>query len=300
MLRRLCLQVVLPRATSKGKPAAKPILPESILMVNLFSIIALGFLFGMRHATDADHVVAVTTIVARHRSSRHAAVIGAFWGLGHTLTILAVGGGIILLGWVIPARIGLSMEFSVGLMLILLGVLNLTGILQWLRQAVSPGHVSPEQIQTQTRSHGEYVHTHPHEYVRETHSHSLEQVPLGWLDRNFGRIGIYQLLRPLFVGIVHGLAGSAAVALMVLTTIRNTKWAVVYLIDFGIGTMVGMMLMTVAIAVPFAYSGKQSSQLNWGLRIASGLISLGFGFFIVYKIGFVNGLFSGDPQWSPR
>src|ERR1700674_3253399 len=106
-------------------------------MIGLFSIIALGFFLGMRHATDPDHVIAVTTIVARYRKISHAALIGAFWGVGHTLTILMVGSGIILFGWVIPTRIGLSMEFSVGLMLILLGILNLTGILQWITNTFS-------------------------------------------------------------------------------------------------------------------------------------------------------------------
>jgi high-affinity nickel-transport protein len=95
----------------------------------LVAVAALGFFLGMRHATDADHVIAVTTIVARQRSTRSAALIGAVWGLGHTLTILVVGGGIILFGWVIPPRVGLSMEFSVGLMLIILGLMNLTGVL---------------------------------------------------------------------------------------------------------------------------------------------------------------------------
>ncbi|HKV73145.1 MAG TPA: hypothetical protein VJN95_01395, partial [Gemmatimonadales bacterium] len=96
-------------------------------MNGLFSIVALGFFLGMRHATDPDHVVAVTTIVARQKKAGSAAWIGALWGLGHTLTILIVGGGIILFRWVIPPRLGLSMEFSVGLMLILLGIMNLSG-----------------------------------------------------------------------------------------------------------------------------------------------------------------------------
>src|SRR6202161_2565507 len=101
-------------------------------MIGLLSIVALGFFLGMRHATDPDHVIAVTTIVSRYRKISHAALIGAVWGVGHTLTILLVGSGIILFGWVIPARVGLSMEFSVGLMLILLGIMNLTGIMQWI------------------------------------------------------------------------------------------------------------------------------------------------------------------------
>src|SRR5208283_2951648 len=123
--------------------------PPDLTMLSLLSIIALGFFLGMRRATDPDHVIAVTTIVARHRKVSQAALIGAFWGVGHTLTILVVGGGIILFGWVIPTRVGLSMEFSVGLMLILLGVLNLTGMLQWLSEKFSPAH---------PKVNGEHVH----------------------------------------------------------------------------------------------------------------------------------------------
>src|SRR5579885_1440916 len=103
-------------------------------------IIAIGFVLGMRHATDPDHVIAVSTIVSRERSIPKAGWIGALWGCGHTLTIFIVGAAIILLGLVIPARIGLTMEFSVGLMLILLGILNLTGAMRWLRQKFSPAH----------------------------------------------------------------------------------------------------------------------------------------------------------------
>src|SRR5271170_7875605 len=188
-------------------------------VVNLLSVIALGFFLGMRHATDPDHVIAVSTIVSRHRSIKHAAMIGAVWGIGHTLTILLVGGGIILFGWVIPTRIGLSMEFSVGLMLILLGILNLTGILQWISNAFSPAHQdgSSGALYSQPRSRFDFAHTHLHS--PETHTHGPTQTPLSWVDRHFGRLGLYNALRPLVVGLVHGLAGSAAVALLVLTTI---------------------------------------------------------------------------------
>src|ERR1700679_631645 len=132
-------------------------------MIGLLSIVALGFFLGMRHATDPDHVIAVTTIVSRYRKISHAALIGAVWGVGHTLTILLVGSGIILFGWVIPARVGLSMEFSVGLMLILLGVLNLTGILQWIANSFSiPGSI-PGAEHSRPHRHGDYVHTHAHQ-----------------------------------------------------------------------------------------------------------------------------------------
>jgi len=272
-------------------------------MIGLFSIIALGFFLGMRHATDPDHVVAVSTIVARHRSMKHAAVIGGIWGIGHTLTILLVGSGIILFGWVIPTRIGLSMEFSVGLMLILLGVLNLTGILQWISNNVSPAAEYQDgdtgTVHAHAHSHGDYVHTHAHAHNPEAHPHDPTRTPVSWFDRHFGRLGLYNALRPLVVGLVHGMAGSAAVALLVLTTIHNPKWAVAYLLLFGVGTIAGMMLITGAIGAPFAYA-KARSRLSSGLRVASGVISFGFGLFIVYQIGFVSGLFTNNPHWTPR
>jgi ABC-type nickel/cobalt efflux system permease component RcnA len=271
-------------------------------MIGLLSITALGFFLGMRHATDPDHVIAVTTIVSRHRKISHAAMIGAFWGVGHTLTILAVGSGIILFGWVIPTRMGLSMEFSVGLMLILLGILNLTGMLQWITNAFSGSGDTPEtaHLHSHPHSHGDYTHTHPHQHDPEAHPHAAGQTPLGWFDRHFGQLGAYQIVRPFVVGLVHGLAGSAAVALLVLTTIQNPKWAIAYLLVFGIGTIAGMMLITGAMVLPFAYAGKRFGRLSDGLRIASGVISLGFGLFLVYQIGFVSGLFSSHPQWTPH
>jgi high-affinity nickel-transport protein len=107
-------------------------------------------------------------------------------------------------------------------------------------------------------------------------------------------------VRPLVVGLVHGLAGSAAVALLVLTTIRSPKWAIVYLLVFGVGTIAGMMLITGAMVLPFAYADKRFAPLNRGLRVASGLISVAFGLFLVYEIGIVNGLFTNHPKWTPH
>ena len=269
-------------------------------MTSLLSIIVLGFFLGMRHATDPDHVIAVTTIVTRHRTIKHAALLGFLWGLGHTLTIVVVGAGIILLGWVIPARIGLSMEFSVGLMLILLGIMNLQGILQWIKGNLPPAQRLPGELHSHPHSHGDYVHTHPHQHDPEAHPHNPDQTPLSWLDRHLGRIGFYQIVRPLVVGIVHGLAGSTAVALLVLTTIRVPGWAFAYLLVFGVGTIAGMMLITAAIGLPLAFTGKQLLRLNWALRVGSGLVSLVFGLFLAYQAGFVNGLFAAHPHWTPR
>ncbi len=266
-------------------------------MVTFVAIILLGFFLGMRHATDADHVIAVTTIVSRQRTLGHAAFIGALWGLGHTLTIFVVGAAIILFSLVIPPRLGLSMELSVGLMLILLGVMNLAGVMRWITETFTPAQ---NGTHSHPHSHGDYVHTHPHGHGPGAHGHAEDETPQGWLDRAFGQLGIYQALRPVIVGIVHGLAGSAAIALLVLTTIPAPLWAIVYLVVFGVGTIAGMMLITTAIAVPFAYTGIHLRQVNRYLRVASGLISVGFGLFLVYQVGFVGGLFTGHPHWTPH
>src|SRR5271170_4939513 len=266
-------------------------------MATLLSIIALGFFLGMRHATDPDHVIAVATIVSRQRSIRHAALIGVLWGLGHTITILIVGSAIILFGIVIPARVGLTMELSVGLMLILLGILNLSGILRWITETVTP---SQPGSHSHPHGHGDYIHSHPHGHSPEKHGHSKEPTPVSWMDRIFGRLGLYQVIRPLAVGIVHGLAGSAAVALLVLTAIRVPSWAILYLLVFGIGTVAGMMLITAAIAVPFKFSDGRFARLNRSMGMVSGVVSLVFGLFIVYQMGFVNGLFTHNPTWVPH
>jgi ABC-type nickel/cobalt efflux system permease component RcnA len=276
-------------------------------MITLLSIIALGFFLGMRHATDPDHVIAVTTIVSRQRSIRHAALIGILWGLGHTITIFLVGSAIILFGVVIPPKLGLTMELSVGLMLILLGVLNLTGFTRWITETFTPqsrdaqGHVHPHvHSHAHTHQQGDFVHAHPHHHEPEKHGHAEEATPVGWMDRIFGQLGLYQALRPLAVGLVHGLAGSAAVALLVLTTIRDPRWAIAYLLVFGVGTIAGMMLITAAIALPFKYSQSRFARLNRGLALASGIISIAFGIFIVYQMGYVNGIFTNHPHWTPE
>lgn len=204
---------------------------------------AVSLLLGMRHATDADHVVAVTTIVNRERSVWRSSWIGVMWGLGHTLTIFMVGGAIILFKLAFTPRLGLSMEFCVALMLIVLGYLNLT------RRVIS------------------------------------EAVPQ---------------LRPFLVGIVHGMAGSAAVTLLILPLIDDPRWALLYLGVFGLGTIVGMAMITMAIAAPAIYVGARLVGLQRRIRVASGTVSLAFGVYLGYKVGFVDGLFTARPNWTPQ
>ena len=273
-------------------------------MSNALAIAALGFFLGMRHATDPDHVVAVTTIVSRYRSVKGAAIVGAVWGVGHTLTLLVVGGGIVLFGWVVPPRVGLSMEFSVGLMLIALGAMNLAAFFERVPAAASVlpsgehagGHVhTPHHAHSHAHPHGDYVHTHKHEHDPERHPHDPDRTPLGWLDRHLGMLRGYQLARPLVVGVVHGLAGSAAVALLVLATIPEPAWAVLYLGVFGLGTIAGMLLVTAALGVPFAAGGR-SARAHRSIRVAAGVVSLCFGVFLAWRVGMVDGLFTNAPR----
>lgn len=242
-------------------------------MNGLASVVALGLLLGMRHATDADHVAAVATIVSRERSLRVAPWVGAFWGLGHTLTLMLVGVPLLAFNWAFAPRLGLAMEFAVGLMLILLGFRNL----------------SP---------HSDYSHSH---HVRPIESHHRSgEARSWWMNPSFVGLDLYQAARPFVVGIVHGLAGSAAVALLVLTTLDDVSWGFAYLMAFGLGTVVGMVLITTAIALPFAGSASRSLRAHRALRAATGLVSVGLGVFLAYRVGVVQGLFSAAPQWVPK
>jgi len=248
-------------------------------VLSVLAILILSFFLGMRHATDPDHVVAVTTIVTKQRGIAKAALIGALWGLGHTFTIFVVGTMIILFQVSIPPRLGLSMEFAVAAMLILLGVLNLTGTLRWAQEKFAPATLPAMTSATLSKENA---------------------ASKGASAAAFRGMGLYNVLRPLIVGTVHGLAGSAAVALLVMTTIRDPWWAIAYLLLFGVGTIAGMMLITAVIAAPFALTPRRFSGWNRGMAVASGLLSLSFGLFLSYQIGVVDGLFTAHPRWTPH
>lgn len=254
-----------------------PGLLTSVRLGPVLFVTGLGLILGMRHSTDADHVVAISTIVSKQRSIRNAALIGTVWGLGHTITIFAVGSLIILFGVEIPPRVGLSMEFSVAIMLILLGLLNLSGVMQRIVSRFTP-KLAPLPSEA-------------------------KGTPSNWsrlLENPVSRLGLFQCVRPLVIGLVHGLAGSAAVALLVLSTIHNPYWATAYLLVFGFGTMIGMMSMTCVIALPLAMAGDRFARLEHYLGLASGMVSVCFGSFLVYQLGFLGGLFNSHPQWTPR
>jgi len=212
-------------------------------MLSALGLSVLGLLLGIRHAVDPDHVVAVAAIATGQRSIRRASLIGAMWGVGHTVTILLVGGAIIVFRIAIPPRLGLAFEFAVGIVLIVLGVANLVSRAE---PSVSPNTA-----------------------------------------------------RPLLVGMVHGLAGSAAVALLVLAAVPDPRWAIGYLSLFGFGTIVGMILVTTAIALPAAFAATRITSLRRYLVLASGAASVIFGVLIAAQLA-GNGLFSANPVWIPR
>ena len=220
-------------------------------MLNAISAGFLGFLLGLKHATDADHVVAVTAIVARERTFRRAAWIGGLWGIGHSLTLLVVGGTIISFRLVIPPRVGLALEFGVALMLILLGFSNLR-----------PG--------TDAQDHG-----HAHEHA-------------------------FSSARPVLVGVVHGMAGSAAVAILVLAAIPQTAYAIAYLLVFGVGTVAGMTVVTGLLAAPAVYAGERLQRFQTGIRLAAGALSLAFGLLLARGIIVHGGLFAAVPAWNQK
>src|SRR6476661_2235948 len=168
------------------------------IAVNVLSFLFLGFFLGMRHATDADHVVALATIVSRQRSLAGSALIGAAWGVGHTVTVMAVGAAIIVFGVVIPPRLGMSMEFAVGVMLVLLGVLTLTGMGRAggaTHAHAGASRVDQPHVHDHLHAHGDYLHHHPHGHSPGAHGHAEEQTPLARLDRSgLGRFALYHWL----------------------------------------------------------------------------------------------------------
>ena len=268
------------------------------------AIALLGLLLGMRHATDPDHVIAVTTILSRERRLVVVARVGVVWGLGHTLTVLLVGAAIIVFKIAIPARLGLAMEFAVAVVLIMLGVGAAASL---IRKAATRMRASSSEdeglvVHAHAHAHGDAVHLHPHVHVgphenTDDAMHHDHRIPADRLPPLAAR---RPLLRSFAVGLVHGLAGSAAIALLVLSAIPQPLWATLYLAIFCAGTIVGMGLITTAIATPFMVASRRASWIHQGLVTGSGLLSFGFGLFLAYQIGIVDHLFSAAPIWIPQ
>ncbi len=231
-------------------------MPEATVL----TAVSFGFLLGVRHALDADHIVAVTTIVSCSRGLFNSARVGLSWGIGHTLTLFAVGFGVLVFKLTIPDRLALSMEFVVGVILVLLGV-------SVIRQLVM------------SRAH---VHWHQHGDKHHLHSHSHGEVP-GHDHRH--------IRRSLLIGMVHGLAGSGALTILVLSTMSSVAQGLFFLLLFGVGSILGMLVFSGLISLPFKLTAGLSLRLTLWVRGIAGLISMFLGLFIMWQTGFGGGLF---------
>lgn len=231
-------------------------MPELTMLTSLF----FGFLLGVKHALDADHVVAVTTIVSRSRSILRAVVAGLSWGIGHTVALFAAGFVVLVFRLTIPDKLSLSMEFAVGIILVLLGV-------PLVKQLVK------------MRSH---VHLHKHEDKNHMHGHTHGDTQEH--DHQYIR-------RPLLVGMAHGLAGSGALTILVLGSMSSVTQGLIFLLLFGVGSILSMLLVSGLIGFSFRLTAGRSTRLSMWVQGAAGLISVALGLFVMWKTVFVGGLF---------
>lgn len=243
---------------AEGEPA--------LASASALTVLALGLVFGLKHATEVDHVVAVTTIVSEQRKLWRAALVGALWGAGHTASLVIVGAVVLVLRVAIPERIASWLEFGVALMIITLGV---NTFVRALRRRDS-AHVHKHQHDGFTHAH---VHFHDedtaHEGATAAHSHAIR------------RIGI----KPLLVGAMHGLAGSAALTLLVLAQIASPAVGILYLLVFGAGSIVGMLLMSGLVGLPFVLTARKLDRFHHGLQTVAGALSICFGLWYAYAVG---------------
>jgi len=248
----------------------------------IISVILLGLLLGIQHSTDADHVVAVATIVSRKPGIFSGALIGALWGVGHTATIALVGGAIILGKLTVTPSMERWLELAVAVMLIVLGAGRLVWSLKG-KERVPHDHLLTDHA----HAHQEVFHSHPHDHGAVTHRHPHLH-PSRRLVAIFREVGPAQAFRSISVGLIHGLAGSAAVALLILSTIKNPYWATAYLLVFGAGTILGMMGVTLLLAVPFALSVHRFAGLHRAMAAGTGTVSLCLGLFLIYQYGYAG------------
>jgi ABC-type nickel/cobalt efflux system permease component RcnA len=226
------------------------------------AILGFGFLLGLKHATEADHLAAVSTMVARRKNMWSAALTGGLWGLGHTISLFAAGILVLLLDFQISENTERWLESCVGIMLTLLG-------LNVIRKLIGGGYLHFHQ-----HDHGDHVHVHPHVHGR-AESESADA-------HHGGRFSP----RALFVGMVHGLAGSAALMLLVIPTIGSRAIGLLYVLIFGIGSIGGMMLMSFLVGLPFHFTALRFNRFNYALQAGAGLVSVVLGLSIIYEKAF--------------
>ena len=240
------------------------------------STLALGFVLGLKHALDADHLAAVSTFASEEKNPWKSSLIGAYWGLGHTASLLAFGMAIAIFRLAVPARLSQILEFLVGIMLVVLGL-----------------NVIRKLVKTQTI----HVHSHTHDGTAHSHLHlHLGEAPHPSASGQSGaqhahRHHVLKVgSRPFIVGVVHGLAGTAALMLLVIGAIPSLLLALGYILIFGGGCVGGMMIMSMLMSVPLALAAHRMEALERAIRLAAGLFSLGFGIFLAWDVGLIQSL----------
>ena len=243
---------------------------EQLAELGLLAALALGVVLGLRHSLDPDHVVAVSTIVSQYRNPLRSFWVGVSWGLGHTTTLLIIGIVIIALRLTISDRLALLLEFFVGVMLVGLGAQVVYGFIK--KKVHQHGHGHEEE---------DHLHFHSH---AQAQNEIFEHHDATGVGKPFLRKKSY------VVGLVHGVAGSAALTLLVLASIENPWAGLVYILLFGLGSILSMGVMTIFISFPFVYSANRLPNLNRIIQFGVGSLSILFGLFLMYEIGFRDGL----------
>lgn len=228
----------------------------------VFTTLFLGFLLGIKHAFDPDHIIAVSTMASVDSHPLKAAFVGTFWGMGHTTTLFLTGVFIVIFKLTIPDKVALSFEFLVGVVLVILGI----------------------QIVWRFKKKNIHIHAHNHEGDKHIHFHSHEK-------KNHNHHGTSYHRKSFFIGLIHGLAGSAALMLLVLSTIHSSLAALFYIITFGLGSILGMAVISIFISLPLMVTSSRFSFLGRYINLTAGITSIFLGFFIMGEIGFVEGLF---------
>lgn len=239
--------------------------------LSLLAVLGVGLAFGLKHATEVDHIVAVSTIVSEHRSLWRSAVVGALWGMGHTASLIAVGVLGLALRVAIPVWVASWLEFGVALMIIGLGASALVRALGRRRSL----HLHRHQHEGLSHVH---VHFHDHETEHAgpvaAHSHAISIVGI----------------KPFLVGAMHGLAGSAALMLLVLAQTQSLIVGLLYLGIFGLGSIFGMVVMSGLVGLPFVLTSRRLSGIHYGLQTFAGALSIVFGLWYAYATGLVSEL----------
>jgi len=249
---------------------------SSLTSVGVLALLGLGLVFGLKHATEVDHVVAVSTIVSEHRNVLRSALVGGLWGAGHTASLVIVGVLVLVFRVAIPVPVANWLEFGVAVMIIALGVLAIVKVLR-----------KRPDVHLHRHSHDGQSHVHIHFHEQGTEhapgtAHQLSETKHPPHSHAISQVG----LKPMLVGAMHGLAGSAALTLLVVTQIQSIWLGLVYLAVFGVGSSVGMLLMSGLIGLPFALSGRRLTSINYGLQTAAGCLSVAFGLWYAYATAF--------------